>query len=139
MTTAQERIAIAIGNFAHAMETNNAELRQETREELHALFAELAAERDAVTRHRDELLAICRRDSEAAHDAVLSGRADKLKFGAMIVRDAVAELVEQRDAAVAQCSFLDQLPKGPALGRFSASERAELDELKRKAFKAGEP
>lgn len=38
-----------------------------------------------------------------------------------------------------ECSFLDQLPKGPALGRFSASERAELDELKRKAFKAGEP
>lgn len=38
-----------------------------------------------------------------------------------------------------ECSFLGQLPKGPALGRFSAAERAELDDLKRKAFKAGEP
>lgn len=49
MTSPQERIAIAIGNFAHAMETNNAgstKLRLETREDLHALFAELAAERD---------------------------------------------------------------------------------------------
>lgn len=76
---------------------------------LESAIAELAAERDAVTRHRDELLAICRRDSEAAHDAVLSGRADKLKFGAMIVRDALAELVEQRDAAVAKCAELERI------------------------------
>ncbi len=38
-----------------------------------------------------------------------------------------------------ECAFLDELPKGPSIGRFSDSERAELDELKRKAFKAGEP
>lgn len=64
------------------------------------------AERDAVTRHRDDLLAICQRDSDAAYEAVLSGRASKTKFGAMMVRDAVAELVEQRDAARAEAESL---------------------------------
>ena len=64
------------------------------------------AERDAVTRHRDDLLAICQRDSDAAYEAVLSGRASKTKFGAMMVRDAVAELVEQRDAARAELAAL---------------------------------
>lgn len=52
MTTAQERIAIAIGNFAHAMGrqvdvVDDLKLRLETREALHALFTELVAERDA--------------------------------------------------------------------------------------------
>ncbi len=37
-----------------------------------------------------------------------------------------------------ECAFFDELPKGPSIGRFSDSERAELDDLKRKAFKAGE-
>ena len=32
--------------------------------------------------------------------------------------------------------FADQLPKGPAHGRFTDAERAELDALKRKAFEA---
>lgn len=73
MTSPQERIAIAIGNFAHAMETNNAdgagstELRQETREALHTLFTELAAERDAATTARDGMERIAeqsRRDGQ---------------------------------------------------------------------------
>lgn len=32
--------------------------------------------------------------------------------------------------------FAEQLPKGPAHGRFTADERAEIDDLKRKAFEA---
>ena len=32
--------------------------------------------------------------------------------------------------------FAEQLPKGPAHGRFTDAERAELDALKRKAFEA---
>lgn len=37
------------------------------------------------------------------------------------------------------CDFYEQLPKGPTHGRFSASDRAELDSLKRKAFEAARP
>lgn len=35
--------------------------------------------------------------------------------------------------------FADQLPKGPAHGRFTDTERAELDALKRKAFEDAKP
>lgn len=35
--------------------------------------------------------------------------------------------------------FFDQLPKGPAHGRFTAAERSDLDALKRKAFEAAKP
>ncbi len=72
------------------------------REALAKSYRETVDERDAIARHRDQLIEICRRDSDAAHEAVLSGRANKLKWGAMLVRDAVAELVEQRAAANAQ-------------------------------------
>lgn len=37
------------------------------------------------------------------------------------------------------CDFYEQLPKGPTHGRFSASDRAELGDLKRKAFEAARP
>ena len=37
------------------------------------------------------------------------------------------------------CDFYGQLPKGPTHGRFSASDRAELDSLKRKAFESARP
>lgn len=35
--------------------------------------------------------------------------------------------------------FADQLPNGPAHGRFTDAERAELDALKRKAFEDAKP
>lgn len=71
-----------------------------------AVVETLRAQLAAMTRHRDDLLEICRRESEAAHDAVLSGRKNKLKCGAMLMRDALAELVQQRDAAVRKCEAL---------------------------------
>lgn len=64
-----------------------------------------------------------------------------------VVRDAIARAQSgqpaqppTKDVALqgGECAFFDELPKGPSIGRFSASDRAELDELKRKAFKAGE-
>lgn len=92
-------------------------------------LAAATAQRDAVTRHRDDLLEICRRDSEAAHEAVLSGRDSKLKWGAMLPRDAVAELVQQRDAATAQRDELLRaaVKVSNTSPRTSSSNERELD------------
>ena len=70
-----------------------------------SVCAELLAKREgcaAIGGHRDQLLDLARLDNEAAREAVLSGRENKFRFGAMTTRDAIAEVVQQRDAARAE-------------------------------------
>jgi len=115
--------------------------------ELSAFASELLATREqiaAVCRNRDDLLELARLDNEAAHEAVLSGRDSKFKFGAMTTRDAVAELVQQRDTARAELAearrqrnevvdpnlpHLESHPKHEkaARERDAAQERVDLD------------
>lgn len=127
-------------------------------------FAELRAQLAAATAQRDELLRAAKH-AEAfvwGEEGVamlerkvpsqewvreFHNRRDALRLAianaerAQSGQPASVQQPSSNDVAIqgGECSFFDQLPKGPALGRFSASERAELDDLKRKAFKAGEP
>lgn len=107
-------------------------------------YVRLVEERDAARRDLESLTAAaksltedpnaCWEDFLAAVDAISRAQPEQPQQP-----PTQQPMVAEPPIQSGECSFLDQLPKGPALGRFSASERAELDELKRKAFKAGEP
>jgi hypothetical protein len=114
-----ERIAAAIdryGIYTHDDTTRGLTIpcsrTLAARDDLISLFAEVVAERDALRSELDAALLVL-----PACCGSLADAADTLR--------------QDRDA--------EQLPKGPAHGRFTDAERAEMDALKRKAFEDAKP
>jgi hypothetical protein len=116
---------------------------------LRGLLGQLVADRDAARAELakaadlwDQLLAAAKGIAELDDGSVLTnlGRWSRLHEAVdAIVRWKAAKPAGMTTGGGCAGDFAGQLPKGPALGRFTAAERSELDGLKRKAFEAAKP
>lgn len=96
-------------------------------------IANLIAAARTVCQAIDEGGGPTQRDMQSLRSAIY-----RAEFSSAEAAKAAAEARPEKELDDA-CDFYAQLPKGPTHGRFSASDRAELDGLKRKAFESARP